>query len=257
MSKKIASGADKIVLDVKVGSGAFMKNKADAIKLAETMVRIGQLVGRETVAVLTSMEEPLGVAIGNSLEVKEAIEVLSGRGEPALKEVCLVLGSHMLVLGGKAPTPEVARSQLNELINNKQALAKFSEFISAQGGEAGVVNNTANLPQARYALDVTTGCQGYIKTIDTAQIGYAAMRLGAGREYKGQAIDLAAGVIIKCRIGQYIGQDQLLATIYSNDDSHLEQAALIIKQAIRIDPQYVAKPPLIIGFVTKNGFVID
>ncbi|SMC58469.1 pyrimidine-nucleoside phosphorylase [Sporomusa malonica] len=257
MSKKIASGADKIVLDVKVGSGAFMKNKADAITLAETMVRIGQLVGRETVAVLTSMEEPLGAAIGNSLEVKEAIEVLSGRGEPALKEVCLVLASQMLVLGGKALTPEAARGQLNALIDSKQALAKFGEFISAQGGEVGIVSNTANLPQARYALEVTSSCQGYVKTINAAQIGYAAMRLGAGREYKGQAIDLAAGVILKCRIGQYISKNQPLATIYSNDDSRLEQAALVVKQAVSIDSQTVARPPLILGLVAKNGFVID
>lgn len=257
MSKKIASGADKIVLDVKVGSGAFMKHKADAITLAKTMVRIGQLVGRETVAVLTSMEEPLGAAIGNSLEVKEAIEVLSGHGESALKEVCLELASHMLILSGKASTQEAARAQLNELIDNKQALRKFGEFIASQGGEAGIVLNTAKLPQARYTLEVTSTSQGYIKTINAAQIGYAAMRLGAGREYKGQAVDPAAGVIIKCRIGQYISQNQPIASVHTNDASCMEQAAILVKQAVGIDSQPVGRPPLILGLVAQNGFAID
>ncbi|HWR45234.1 pyrimidine-nucleoside phosphorylase [Sporomusa sp.] len=257
MSKKIASGADKIVLDVKVGSGAFMKNQAEAITLAETMVRIGQLVGRETVAILTSMEQPLGAAIGNSLEVREAIEVLSGRGEPALREVCLTLGSHMLVLGGKALTTEAARRQLEGLIGSKQALAKFGEFIAAQGGDADIINNTSNLPQARYVLEVNSDCQGFVKEINAAQIGYAAMLLGAGREYKGQVIDLAAGVVIKCRIGQYISPKQPIATIYSNDKSKLDQVALILKKAVSIHTQAVENPPLIIGLVTKNGLYID
>ncbi|MDF2570765.1 MAG: pdp [Sporomusa sp.] len=257
MSKKIASGADKIVLDVKVGSGAFMKNQADAIKLAETMVRIGQLVGRETVAVLTSMEQPLGSAIGNSLEVREAIEVLSGRGEPALREVCLTLGSHMLVLGGKVLTTEAARQQLEALIASKQALAKFGEFITAQGGDAAIIYDPANLPQAQFALEVTSDSHGFVNKINAAQIGYAAMLLGAGREYKGQVIDLTAGVVIKCRIGQHISLDQPLAMIYCNVESKLNQAALILKKAISISNQVVESPPVIIGLVTQNTLQID
>jgi pyrimidine-nucleoside phosphorylase len=257
MSKKIASGADKIVLDVKVGSGAFMKNQADAIKLAETMVRIGQLVGRETVAILTSMEQPLGSAIGNSLEVREAIEVLSGRGESALREVCLTLGSHMLVLGGKVLTTEAARQQLETLIDNKQALAKFGEFIVAQGGDAAILYHPAKLPQAKFALEVTSDSHGFVNEINAAQIGYAAMLLGAGREYKGQAIDLTAGVVIKCRIGQPISIGQPLAMIYSNVESKLNQTASILKKAISISNQVAESPTVIIGIVTQNSLQID
>lgn len=254
MSKKIAAGADKIVLDVKVGSGAFMKNQADAIMLAKTMVNIGQLVGRETVAVLTNMDQPLGMAIGNSLEVKEAIEVLSGRGVAELKEVCLELGSQMLVLGGKAKTPEEGRRLLQNLIDNKKALAKMDEFITAQYGDSSILYDTNKLPQASYVKEVTASRQGYITAIHAAQIGYAAMRLGAGREYKGQTIDLAAGIQMNCRIGQYINRQQSLATIYTNDKSRLEQAVNIIEQAIQIEEQPIATPPLIIGLVDNNGF---
>lgn len=255
MSKKIASGADKIVLDVKVGNGAFMKNKADAIRLAETMVGIGQLVGRETVAVLTSMEQPLGMAVGNSLEIKEAIKILSGQGEQTLKEVCLILGAQMLVLGGKASTPDAGYQQLTTAINNGQALTKLGEFIAAQGGDATIVHNTAKLPQARFRHEIHSSGQGYVAAINAAQIGYAAMRLGAGREYKGQTIDLSAGVVMQCRIGQAISCDQPLATLYTSDKSRLEEAILTIRQAVRIEPHPPALlPPLILGFVDKNGF---
>ena len=254
MSKKIASGADKIVLDVKVGNGAFMKNKTDAIRLAETMVGIGQLVGRETVAVLTSMEQPLGMAVGNSLEIKEAIKILSGQGEPALKEVCLILGAHMLVLGGKAPTAEAGRRQLTALIDNGQALAKFGEFIAAQGGDSTIVHDDTKLPQARFIQEVRSLEQGYVTAISAAQIGYAAMRLGAGREYKGQAIDLSAGVVMQCRIGQDIRCDQPLAIIYTNDKSRLEEALVTIQQAVTIDTQPAVPLPLFLGLVDKTGF---
>lgn len=254
MSKKIASGADKIVLDVKVGNGAFMKNQTDALRLAETMVGIGQLVGRETVAVLTSMEQPLGRSVGNSLEIKEAIKILSGQGERALKEVCLILGSHMLVLGGKASTPEAGYCQLTALIDNKQALAKFGEFITAQGGDAAIVQDDTKLPQACFIQEVSSLSQGYVTAISAAQIGYAAMRLGAGREYKGQAIDLSAGVVMQCRIGQVLHCGQPMATIYTNDKSRLAEASVTIQQAVRIDTQPVVPLPLLLGFVDKNGF---
>lgn len=253
MSKKIAAGADKIILDVKVGSGAFMKNKTAAITLAETMVRIGQLVGRETIALLTSMEQPLGTAVGNSLEVREAIEVLSGQGEPALREVCLALGSHMLVMGGKAPTPAAARQQLTALLDSKQALAKLGELITAQGGDAAVLHDAHKLPQARYQLAVTSNHQGFVNKIDAAQIGYAAMLLGAGREHKGQSIDLAAGVALTCRLGQPVRPDQPLATLYSNTESKLQQAAAIVKKAVSVDTQPAESGPVIMGIVTSQG----
>lgn len=254
MSKKIASGADKIVLDVKVGNGAFMKNKVDAVKLAKAMVNIGQIVSRETVAVLTSMEQPLGMAIGNSSEIKEAIEILSGNRESALKEVCLELGTQMLILGGKTTTPKEGRKQLIHLINNKQALAKLGEFIAAQEGDPSIIQNTDKLPQAKYVQEVITARQGYVTNINASQIGFAAMRLGAGREYKGQMIDLSAGITMKCRIGQYINSHDSLATIYTNDESRIEQATLALHQAIQIKDRPTVIPPLLLGLVDKNGF---
>lgn len=254
MSKKIASGADKIVLDVKVGNGAFMKNKTDAIRLAKTMVGIGQFVGRETIAIVTNMEQPLGMAVGNSLEIKEAIKLLSGQGELALREICLTLGSHMLVLGKKASTPEDGYQQLAALIDNGQALAKFEEFIAAQGGDATIVHDNTKLPQACFIQEVRSLGQGYVTAISATQIGYAAMRLGAGREYKGQAIDLAAGIVMQCRLGQTIRREQPLATIYTNDKSRLEEARLMIQQAVRIHTQPAAAIPLLIGIVDKHGF---
>ncbi len=254
MSKKIASGADKIVLDVKVGNGAFMKNRTDAIKLAETMVRIGQLVGRETVAVLTSMEEPLGMAIGNSLEIREAIELLAGRGEAALKEVCLTLGAQMLLLGGKTATPAAGRRQLEALLTGGQALAKFSEFIASQNGDPTVIHTADKLPSARFVREVTADRPGYVAAVNAAQVGYAAMRLGAGREYKGQTIDLAAGILMHCRIGQAIKHRQVLATLHTNEESRLEQAAAVLQQAIQIGDQPLAAPQLLLGLVDKYGW---
>lgn len=254
MSKKIASGADKIVLDVKVGNGAFMKNRTDAIKLAETMVRIGQLVGRETVAVLTSMEQPLGMAIGNSLEIREAIELLSGHGETSLKEVCLTLGSQMLLLGGKTETPAAGRRQLEALLNNGQALAKFGEFIASQNGDPTVIHSTDKLPSACIVREVTADRSGYVAAINASQVGYAAMRLGAGREYKGQTIDLAAGILMHCRVGQTIKRQQVLATLYTNEESRLEQAAGLLQQAVQIGDKPVDAPPLLLGLVDKYGW---
>lgn len=254
MSKKIASGADKIVLDVKVGKGAFMKTKTDAIELAKTMVGIGELVGRETVAILTNMQQPLGAAIGNSLEIKEAISILSGKGEPALKEVCLTLGSHMLQLGGKAKSCADGYRHLADLIENNQGLAKFCEFIAAQGGDPSILHDDSKLPQAKFIQEIISPSPGYVSAINAAQIGYAAMRLGAGREYKGQAIDLAAGVQMHCRVGQAIQVKQPLATIYTNDESRILEATSIIKQAVQIEAQPTVPLPLLLGLVDKNGY---
>lgn len=254
MSKKIAAGADKILLDVKVGNGAFMKKMGDAVKLAETMVHIGQLVGRETRAVLSSMDEPLGQAIGNSLEVEEAIDVLDGRGEPALRHVCLILGAHMLNMAGITSDMTTGYDMLGKLIDSKMALDKFVEFIIAQGGNGDIVNNRNLLPQARTKITVVSAEQGFVQKIDAAQIGYAAMRLGAGREYKTQSIDLATGLILQCRIGDFIERNQPLAAIHVNDGAHLEQVSALISSAIKIGPDHMPKTELILGVVDKNGF---
>lgn len=254
MSKKIAAGADKILLDVKVGNGAFMKNMEDAIKLAETMVHIGQLVGRETRAVLSSMDEPLGQAVGNSLEVEEAIDILDGRGEPALRDVCLTLGAHMLQMAGIVSEVTAGYHMLSRLIDNKMALHKFTEFITAQGGNGDIIINRELLPQTKRKVVVLSERQGFVQTINAAQIGYAAMRLGAGREYKGQTIDLAAGLLLQCHVGDCIEKDQPLATIHVNDETHLEQVRELILDAIRIGAEPVAKTKLILGIVDKHGF---
>jgi len=255
MSKKIAAGADKILLDVKVGTGAFMKNIADAIKLAETMVHIGQLVGRETRALLSNMNEPLGQAIGNSLEVEEAIDVLDGRGQPALRHVCLSLGANMLNMAGIASNRNEGYQQLEKLIDNKQGLQKFKEFIVAQGGNGYIVADRTLLPQAKTKSVIISNNNGFVQDIDARQIGYAAMRLGAGREYKNQLIDLAVGLVLQCRVGDFIKKDQPLAIVYSNDNTHLKEVQSLVSSAIIIGTDQVPKTKLILGIVDKNGFI--
>ncbi|BBB92939.1 pyrimidine-nucleoside phosphorylase [Methylomusa anaerophila] len=254
MSKKIAAGADKILLDVKVGNGAFMKKMADALKLAETMVRIGELVGRQTIAAITNMDEPLGEAVGNSLEVREAIGILSGRGSHSLKDVCVTLGSYMLVLAGAACSPAVGKKLLRELLDSGKGLNKFREFIKVQGGNDEIVANPLLLPQAGIKLTLVSKHKGFINQINAAQVGFTAMRLGAGREYKEQQIDLAAGIIMHCRVGDYVEIDQPLATIYTNDGNKLENAISMLRQSIVLGSDSVPIPPLIYGIVDINGF---
>ena len=254
MSKKIAAGADKILLDVKVGNGAFMKKMEDAIKLAETMVHIGQLVGRETRAVLSNMDEPLGQAVGNSLEVQEAIDVLDGRGEPALRHVCLILGAHMINMAGITPDVNAGYEKLSNLIDNKMALHKFTEFVTAQGGNGDIVHNRKLLPETKTKIVVVSDEQGFVQSIDAGQVGYAAMKLGAGREYKTQTIDLAVGLMLQCRIGDFVKKNQPLAILYVNNETHLSQVQVLIKDAIKIGFNKVPKTKLILGIVDKNGF---
>lgn len=255
MSKKIAAGADKIVLDVKTGSGAFMKTIDDAVKLAVTMVRIGELVGRETMAVITNMSEPLGRAVGNSLEVEEAIDILAGRGgAPELKSVCLTLGGYMLVAAGAAQDFRAGYDQLNRLLENRQALEKFAELIAAQGGNPAIINERQLLPQASLRHEVKSRQNGYVQAIDAAGIGYSAMLLGAGREYKGQEIDLGAGLIMQCRIGDFVEQGQPLATLFTNNPAKIEEAADNVRQAIINVAEPVKKPSLVFGIVDRTGF---
>lgn len=254
MSKKIAAGADKILLDVKVGSGAFMKTTEQAITLAETMVNIGEQVGRETVALLTNMDEPLGEAIGNSLEVDEAIDILSGHRPGPLKEVCLLIGARMLVMAGKVKHAEAGINQLRSLIDNGKALAKFQEFIIAQGGNAAIVNKRELLPTAEVKYTVVSARSGYVHSINAAQLGQCAMLLGAGRAKKGETIDLAVGITLKCRVGDSIEQGQLIAIIHANDSSIIEEIETKILGAIEIKEHYVEKVPVYLGIVDKYGF---
>lgn len=254
MSKKIAAGADKILLDVKVGNGAFMKNIKDAVTLAETMVHIGQLVGRETRAVLSNMDEPLGQAIGNSLEVEEAIAILDGRGEKSLKHVCLVLGAQMLNMAGVESDVNVGYERLSELITKKTALHKFREFIAAQGGNMDIINDKNLLPQAKLKTRVVCAEEGFVQKIDAAQIGYCAMQLGAGREYKGQKIDLSAGIMLEQRVGNFVKKGHLLCTIYGNDEVKMKEVQELLMNAIKIGNDHVPKTKLILGVIDIHGF---
>lgn len=254
MSKKIAAGADKIVLDVKVGSGAFMKDLAEAIKLATYMVKIGQLVNKETKAILTSMEEPLGYAIGNSMEVREAVEVLSGKVSGKLKEVTLCLGANILQMAEIEPNYDKAIVLLEQLIDDTIGLTFLKKFITAQGGNAHVVDDISLLPQAKYKINVCLKDSGYVEKIITAEIGKAAVILGAGREYKDQAIDLAVGINMLVEIGDAVKADTVVAVIEANDLVKAELAKNIIQNSIKLSSNLVLKPKLILGVVDKDGF---
>ena len=254
MSKKIAAGADIIVLDVKVGSGAFMKDLAEAIKLATYMVKIGQLVNKDTKAILTSMEEPLGYAIGNSMEVREAVEVLSGKVSGKLKEVTLCLGANILQMAEIETNYDKAVVLLEQLIDDKIGLTFLKKFITAQGGNAHVVDDISLLPQAKYKINVCLKDSGYVEKIITAEIGKAAVILGAGREYKDQAIDLAVGINMLVEIGDAVKADTAVAVIEANDLVKAELAKNIIQNSIKLSSKLVLKPKLILGVVDKDGF---
>ena len=234
MSKKIASGADAIVLDVKVGTGAFMKDIKQAEELAKTMVDIGNNVGRNTMAVISDMSQPLGVAIGNALEIKEAIDTLKGEGPEDLTELSLVLGSQMAYLGGVGESLEDARRMLEENIKNGKALEKFKVFIEAQGGNPDVVDNPEEmLPQAKYQIDVTADTDGYITEIDAEELGVAGMLLGAGRATKDSELDLAAGLMLQKKIGDKVSVGDTLVVIHSNSED-VDSSIKLIKENIKI-----------------------
>ena len=233
MSKKIASGAEAIVLDVKVGTGAFMKSIAEAEDLARTMVDIGNNVGRNTMAVISDMSQPLGVAIGNALEVKEAIDTLKGEGPEDLTELSLVLGSQMAYLGGVGESLEDARKMLEENIKNGKALEKFKVFIEAQGGNPAVVDNPDMLPQAKYQIEVKADQDGYIAEIDAEELGIAGMLLGAGRATKDSVLDLAAGLMLHKKIGDKVSVGDTIVTIHSNSED-VESSVKLIKENIKI-----------------------
>lgn len=229
MSKKIAAGADAIVLDVKVGDGAFMKTEEDAVALAKAMVSIGNNVGRSTMAIISSMEEPLGYAIGNALEVEEAIETLSGEGPEDLTELSLELGSQMAVLGGKAETLEEARKKLEAALSDGSALEKFKVFLKNQGGNADIVDDLSKLPHAEYTFEAEAETEGYVQAIGSEAMGVASSMLGAGRQTKDDVIDLAVGIKLNKKVGDYVNKGDSLATIYSNKENVAEVSEKIIE----------------------------
>ncbi|MDI6578491.1 pyrimidine-nucleoside phosphorylase [Bacillus subtilis] len=219
MSKKIAAGADAIVLDVKTGAGAFMKTEEDAAELAKAMVRIGNNVGRQTMAVISDMSQPLGFAIGNALEVKEAIDTLKGEGPEDLHELVLTLGSQMVVLAKKADTLDEARAKLEEVMKNGKALEKFKDFLKNQGGDSSIVDDPSKLPQAAYQIDVPAKEAGVVSEIVADEIGVAAMLLGAGRATKEDEIDLAVGIMLHKKVGDKVEKGEPLVTLYANREN--------------------------------------
>ncbi|HDR7711027.1 TPA: pyrimidine-nucleoside phosphorylase [Bacillus cereus] len=248
MSKKIAAGADAIVLDVKTGAGAFMKTEEDAKELAHAMVRIGNNVGRQTMAVISDMSQPLGFAIGNALEVKEAIDTLKGEGPEDLTELVLVLGSQMVVLAKKANTLEEAREMLIEGMKNGKAIEKFKEFLSNQGGDSSIVDNPEKMPQAKYVIDVPAKTSGVISNIVADEIGIAAMLLGAGRATKEDEIDLAVGLMLRKKVGDAVKEGEPFVTIYANREN-VEDVKAKIYENISIAETAVA-PKLVHTVIT-------
>lgn len=250
MSKKIAAGADAIVLDVKTGAGAFMKTLDDSRELAKAMVRIGNNVGRNTMAVISDMSQPLGYAIGNALEVKEAIDTLKGEGPEDLTELCLTLGSHMVFLAKKADTLKEAREKLENAMKDGSALETFKVFLSSQGGDASVVDNPERLPQAKYTFELEAKQDGYVSEIVADEIGTAAMLLGAGRATKESEIDLAVGLILRKKIGDRVQKGESLVTICSNFEN-VEQVRNMLYDNITLSAEKVKAPVLIHEEITE------
>ena len=253
MSKKLASGSDAIVLDVKTGSGAIMQTLEGSIELAKAMVDIGTLAGKPVTAVVTGMEQPLGTHVGNALEVKDAIDVLSGRTRGDLLEVSLLLGGHMLVLAGRAATPEEGSALLREALDSGRGLEKLREMIAAQGGDPAVCDDVTLLPQPAVIRRVAAGCTGYVKDMDTMALGLAAQAMGAGRVRKTDALDYSVGFILPVRIGDRVEKDTELCTLYARNEEEAARAEASIRGAITFSDAPVERPPLCYAVVTRDG----
>lgn len=249
MSKKIAAGADAIVLDVKTGNGAFMKTLEDAEALAHAMVSIGNNVGRNTMAIISDMSQPLGRAIGNALELKEAIDTLNGKGPEDLTELVLTLGSQMVVLANRAKTLEEARQLLNEAIENGSALEKFKTFLENQGGDASVVDAPELLPTATYQIEYKAQSSGVVSELIANEIGVASMMLGAGRQTKEDEIDLSVGIVLNKKVGDVVKEGESLLTIHSNREN-FDDVIKKLDESIEIQAQ-ATTPTLIHKIITE------
>ncbi|WP_339209680.1 pyrimidine-nucleoside phosphorylase [Paenibacillus sp. FSL K6-3182] len=254
MSKKIAAGANAIVLDVKTGSGAFMKTLEHSEQLAQAMVDIGTEVGRNTAAVISDMDQPLGFAIGNALEVQESIETLKGNGPEDLTELCLTLGAHMVILGGKSDSVESAKQLLRDQIASGAALDKFKAFITAQGGDASIVDDPTKLPQAPFIVEVKASDSGFVNAIEAEQLGIAAMLLGAGRATYDASIDYAVGVTLRKKFGDPVNAGDTLALLHVRESNESTLAvAERVKQALTISSEKPLSRPLLLSVITAEG----
>ena len=253
MCKKLASGANAILLDVKTGDGAFMKTLDDSFELAKAMVDIGNGMNRDTIGMITDMDEPLGFAVGNSLEVIEAIETLKGNGQKDFVNLCETLGAYMLVLAKTVDTFEEGVEKIREAISSGSALEKLKVFIENQGGDKRVVDDYSLLPQANIVVPIKAHRSGYISRIEAEEVGVSAMILGAGRETKDDELDLAAGIILNNKVGDYVNEGDILATMYLNKEEKLESAKERFIGAYSIVDEKVEPKKLVYGVVTKDG----
>ncbi len=246
MSKKLACGADAIVIDIKVGHGAFMKTVEEAEKLAHIMLGIGKQMKRKVIAVITSMQEPLGFAVGNSLEVKEAIDTLKGHGPKDLTELCLELGSHMLILGEVSKNRDEAKDTLKHLISSGIAFDKFKELVASQKGDVSEVDDTNLLPNAQFKVSYKSKTAGFINELNALNIGLASAKLGAGRKTKESKIDLGAGILLKKKIGDFVHKDDELAVLYSNNNTFFAKAIKLMDLAYTFSEIKPAKNQIIL-----------
>lgn len=253
MSKKIAGGADAIVLDVKTGSGAFMRSLDDSFRLAEAMVEIGRQVGREVAAFVSDMDQPLGYAVGNALEVAEAVETLRGFGPKDLEDVCLALGSQMLRLAGVAPDAGAARKMLTRALRTGHGLNKLIELVEAQGGDTSYIRQPVKLPRAARIVPLTAPEAGYVQHIEALEVGVAALLLGAGRETKDSVIDLGVGIVLKKKVGDAVEAGEAIAELHVSSEQRLAEAQQRLLGAFRIGATPPPSRPMIYGLVTEAG----
>jgi pyrimidine-nucleoside phosphorylase len=254
MSKKLAAGADGIVLDVKTGQGAFMPKYEDALELARTMVNIGESAGRRMLALVSAMQQPLGRAIGNAIEVGEAIETLAGNGPPDLVALVTELGGEMLLMSGVATTREAATSIIAKNLANRKGLDRLSELIAAQGGDRSVIDHPDLLPQPRMKLEIASESSGYAAAIDALEVGLAARVLGAGRTTKDGSIDLSIGIYLNKKIGDSVETGETLAVLHSDGDiEKIKAAGDKLLKAYAISPERVEPPKLLLARVTGAG----
>jgi pyrimidine-nucleoside phosphorylase len=254
MSKKLAAGADGIVLDVKIGRGSFIQEYGQGLELAKTMVDIGEGAGKRVVALITGMEQPLGYAIGNAIEVQEAINTLKGEGPQDLMALVKELGSNMLTLSGTAPSAEVAGKKIEDAIKTKKGLERFGDLIEAQGGNRAVINDPELLPQPKIKLDVTSPVSGYVESIDALEVGVVSKLLGAGRQTKDDDVDLSVGIYLRKKVGDKVEKDEPLAVFYSDgDEKKLNHGIERFLNAFSIVPHTVDSPRLFYAKVSKDG----
>jgi len=253
MSKKLAEGTDALVLDVKTGSGAFMKKEKDAVHLAELMVETGERMGKQMVALITNMDQPLGRMVGNAMEVEECIEVLHGRGPTDLRELCLHLAAWMLFVGGAVKTVAEGKQRADEFVASGKAFERFRQMVELQGGDISVIDDPARLPSADHKVDVTSASAGFVSAIQCEQVGTACVILGGGREKKEDAVDPAVGIVIHKKIGDKVSAGEALCTIHCHSDAQAARAKKLLEESYAISPAPPLHRPSLIHRVIHKG----